>query len=66
MAGVPDLQLSSFEENEECNPAVAVAGSPAGAPRILLAHQPRVAKLAQGLDIRLTNIAGNVIDGILA
>ena len=62
MAGVNDYSAISRNPNEtspELNgsdPAKAIAGSPSGAPKILLAHQPRSATAAEeaGFDLQLS------------
>jgi predicted MPP superfamily phosphohydrolase len=53
IAGVTDLQGGQFEPDAVCRPDVALSGAPEGAPRILLAHQPRAAAKAQGLGVDL-------------
>jgi predicted MPP superfamily phosphohydrolase len=44
IAGVPDVEGGRFSAQHEPDAAVAFAGAPDGAPRILLAHQPRFAR----------------------
>lgn len=44
IAGVPDVEGGRFSAQHEPDAAVAFAGAPEGAPRILLAHQPRFAR----------------------
>lgn len=46
LAGVPDHGGHHFDPQHRSDPAAAVAGAPAGAPRVLLAHQPRAAPAA--------------------
>ena len=54
VAGVPDLEGGRFSESHRPDAAKAFAGAPAGdATRILLAHQPRFARQAQGHDVKL-------------
>ena len=53
IGGVPDLEAGNFLPDHAPDAARAFAGSPEGAPRILLAHQPRFAKRAQNLGIQL-------------
>ncbi len=53
VAGVPDLEGGRFSEAHRPDAAKAFAGAPDGATRILLAHQPRFARLAQGHDVKL-------------
>jgi predicted MPP superfamily phosphohydrolase len=53
LAGVTDLQGGDFDPSHRCQPDLAFAGAPAGVPRVLLAHQPRAAVLARGLDVDL-------------
>jgi len=53
VAGVTDLQGGQFDASHACRPDVALSGAPEGAPKVLLAHQPRVASLAQGLGVDL-------------
>jgi predicted MPP superfamily phosphohydrolase len=56
VAGVTDFSAQQFDEAQRSDPARAVAGSPAGAPKVLLAHQPRSADaaLAVGVDLQLS------------
>jgi uncharacterized protein len=44
IAGVTDLEGGRFSEHHRPNADAAFANAPAGAPRVLLAHQPRFAK----------------------
>ncbi len=56
VAGVPDLEGGRMDPAHACRPDVALAGAPADVPRLLLAHQPRVAALARdlGVDLQLS------------
>jgi predicted MPP superfamily phosphohydrolase len=56
IAGVTDYSAHQFDPQQRSDPAAAVAGSPAGVPRILLAHQPRSADAASaaGFDLQLS------------
>ena len=56
MAGVTDFNAVHFDRSAASDPAAALAGSPAGAVRLLLAHQPRsaVAAEAAGFDLQLS------------
>lgn len=56
VAGVTDYSAGKFDPQQASNPHVALAGSPDGVVRILLAHQPRSVKaaLAAGADIQLS------------
>ena len=56
VAGVTDFSAGHFDRSEASDPAAALAGSPAGAVRVLLAHQPRSAAAAQaaGFDLQLS------------
>ena len=53
VAGVTDLQGGQFHEGHAPDLEKALNGAPVGAKRILLAHQPKFAKAAQGHDIAL-------------
>jgi len=53
LAGVTDLEGANFSSVHRPDAAAAFSGAPRGPPRILLAHQPRFAKRAQGLDVSL-------------
>ena len=53
IAGVTDYNGAGFSPDHTSRPDLAVAGAPQGAPRILLAHQPRTAFHAGGLGIDL-------------
>ena len=56
VAGVTDFSAGHFDGAEASDPAAALAGSPAGAVRLLLAHQPRSAAAAEaaGFDLQLS------------
>ena len=56
VAGVTDFSAGHFDRAEASDPAAALAGSPAGAVRLLLAHQPRSAAAAEaaGFDLQLS------------
>ncbi|MEJ1958611.1 MAG: metallophosphoesterase [Nitrosomonadales bacterium] len=56
LAGVTDFSAGAFDPAQRSDPAVALAGSPEGIPRILLAHQPRTAPEAAmaGFDLQLS------------
>ena len=56
VAGVTDFSAGHFDRSEASDPAAALAGSPAGAVRLLLAHQPRSALTAEaaGFDLQLS------------
>jgi uncharacterized protein len=56
LAGVPDYTGHHFDEAHRSDPAAALAGAPDGAPRVLLAHQPRSAHAAEaaGFDLQLS------------
>jgi hypothetical protein len=64
VAGVPDLEGGRMDPAHACRPDVALAGAPAGVPRLLLAHQPRVAALARGLGVDL-QLSGHTHGGQL-
>ena len=53
IAGVTDYDGGDFVAGHASSPSAALAGSPDGAPRILLAHQPRTAFDAQQLRVDL-------------
>lgn len=53
LAGVTDLEAGRFFPEDACRPDLAFAGAPAGVPRVLLAHQPRVAHLASPYNVAL-------------
>ena len=56
LAGVPDYTGHHFDPGHRSDPAQALAGAPADAPRVLLAHQPRTATAAAqaGFDLQLS------------
>ena len=56
LAGVTDFTGHHFDPAHRSDPAAAVAGAPDGAPRVLLAHQPRSAAAAAraGFDLQLS------------
>jgi len=56
IAGVNDFSAHVFNPAWRSDPQAALAGSPAGAPKILLAHQPRSASAAAaaGFDLQLS------------
>lgn len=56
LAGVPDYSGHHFDPAHRSDPAQALAGAPAGVPRVLLAHQPRSAPAAAqaGFDLQLS------------
>ena len=56
LAGVPDYTGHHFDPAHRSDPAAALAGAPAGAPRVLLAHQPRTAPAAAeaGFDLQIS------------
>ena len=64
VAGVPDLEGGRMEAGHACRPDVALAGAPEGVPRLLLAHQPRVALRAGGLGVDL-QLSGHTHGGQL-
>lgn len=53
VAGVTDYEGKNFGALNACRPDLALEGAPAGVPRLLLAHQPRTARLASGLGVDL-------------
>ena len=53
IAGATDHEGGGFVPEHESRPDLALQGAPQGAPRILLAHQPRTAYQAGGLGIDL-------------
>ena len=53
LAGVTDLEGGRFFAEDTCRPDLAFAGAPEGVPRVLLAHQPRVARLARAYNVAL-------------
>jgi len=56
LAGVTDYTAGHFYDDHHSDPQAAIAGAPADAPKILLAHQPRSAEAAQaaGFDLQLS------------
>jgi predicted MPP superfamily phosphohydrolase len=56
VAGVTDYSAGHFDPAAASDAAAALAGSPAGAVRLLLAHQPRSAAAAEaaGFDLQLS------------
>lgn len=56
VAGICDFSAASFVPHHASDPAAALRGAPEGAPRVLLAHQPRSAPAvrdAGGVDVML-------------
>lgn len=56
VAGVTDYSAHRFDRRQASDPAAALAGAPAGAVKLLLAHQPRSAVAAEqaGFDLQLS------------
>ena len=56
IGGMPDLHGGRFFADHESRPDLVFAGAPEGAPRVLLAHQPRAVIRAapHGVDLMLT------------
>ncbi|MBT6094645.1 MAG: metallophosphoesterase [Rhodospirillaceae bacterium] len=56
VAGINDFSAARVNPAHESDPAAAIAGSPDGAPKVLLAHQPRSADAAleAGFDLQLS------------
>jgi predicted MPP superfamily phosphohydrolase len=56
VAGVTDFNAGHFDRAQRSDPQAALAGSPPGALRVLLAHQPRSADAAEtaGFDLQLS------------
>ncbi|MGE5492223.1 MAG: metallophosphoesterase [Actinomycetota bacterium] len=56
LAGVTDFSAGAFDATQASDPAAALAGSPPGLVRVLLAHQPRSAPAAEtaGFDLQLS------------
>ncbi|RYF18207.1 MAG: metallophosphoesterase [Comamonadaceae bacterium] len=56
LAGVPDFSGHHFDPEHRSDPAHALLGAPAGATRVLLAHQPRTAPSAAqaGFDLQIS------------
>jgi predicted MPP superfamily phosphohydrolase len=53
VAGVTDISAHHFDPSHRSDPAGAVAGAPGDAIKVLLAHQPRTALVAQGAGYHL-------------
>jgi len=53
VAGVTDFSAGHFDRGQASDPVAALAGSPAGAVRLLLAHQPRSAAAAEAAGFHL-------------
>jgi len=53
VAGVTDLSAHHFDASHRSDPAGAVAGAPQGSIKVLLAHQPRTALIAQNAGYHL-------------
>ncbi len=53
LGGVPDVEGARFSRLHVPDAGKAFHGAPAGVPRVLLAHQPRFAKKAQGHGVSL-------------
>jgi predicted MPP superfamily phosphohydrolase len=56
VAGVTDFSAHRFDPAQRSDPQAALAGAPAAATRVLLAHQPRSADAAEraGFDLQLS------------
>lgn len=56
VAGINDFSAARNDPNRTSDPKAALAGSPADAPKVLLAHQPRSADgaLEAGFDLQLS------------
>ena len=56
VGGVTDFSAGHFDVAQRSDPGAALAGSPPGATRLLLAHQPRSAAAAEaaGFDLQLS------------
>ncbi|MFM9900423.1 MAG: metallophosphoesterase [Polaromonas sp.] len=56
LAGVTDFNADHFDPAHRSDPAAALHGAPAGALRVLLAHQPRsaVAAASAGFDLQIS------------
>src|SRR6266576_655461 len=56
VAGVTDYSAHHFDPSHKSDPHAAVKGAPTGAPKVLLAHQPRSATSAAdaGYDLQLS------------
>jgi uncharacterized protein len=64
VAGVTDHEGGRMDPAHACRPDLALAGAPEGVPRLLLAHQPRSAFLAKGLEVDL-QLSGHTHGGQL-
>lgn len=64
VAGVTDHEGGRMDPAHACRPDLALAGAPEGVPRLLLAHQPRTAFLAKGLEVDL-QLSGHTHGGQL-
>jgi uncharacterized protein len=53
LGGVPDLQGASYAPSHRPDVGLAFEGAPWGVPRVLLAHQPRMARQAEGHGVAL-------------
>jgi len=53
LAGISDYSAELFNASHRSDPVAAFAGAPAGAPWVLLAHQPRSAKAVLGMGCQL-------------
>lgn len=56
LGGITDYSAEAFYGHHRSDPQAAIAGAPADAPKILLAHQPRSAQAAEaaGFDLQLS------------
>ncbi len=56
VAGVTDYSAHHFDPAQRSDARAALAGAPAGSPKVLLAHQPRSAARAEeaGADLQLS------------
>jgi predicted MPP superfamily phosphohydrolase len=64
VAGVTDHEGGRMDPSHACRPDLALSGAPQGVPRLLLAHQPRTAFLAKGLEVDL-QLSGHTHGGQL-
>jgi predicted MPP superfamily phosphohydrolase len=53
VAGVTDYSAHHFDPSHKSDPHAAAKGAPAHAPKVLLAHQPRSARLAEAAGYQL-------------
>ncbi|HYQ94867.1 MAG TPA: metallophosphoesterase [Burkholderiales bacterium] len=53
VAGVTDYSAHHFDPSHKSDPHAAAKGAPASAPKVLLAHQPRSARLAEAAGYQL-------------